>query len=290
MIPQPASVEVYEGECPIAGAQLNTLQVMCDRYKNSIWFSGHSHRKWSLQQYEDKANIYRNPESGWSVHIPSCAKPIDSDGTSREDRYAQSEGTVINVYENHIDILGVDFISGKYLPIATYRLDTTLQEVEEKEEEVVLDETYLKASDFVWNPEKKPLEIQGVGTASITDVDGMPGYIDVIFTSVSQGFYMTNSTYTPGVASLRRLLISPSKICSAGLDGEQIVRPRKRRQRTSVPDVFILLGPAPDNHPNEGGCGILLKSYILQYTKKEGDLISRNMTFSQPLLCYKSIG
>ena len=114
-------------------------------------------------------------------------------------------------------------------PIATYRLDTTLQEVEEKEEEVVLDETYLKASDFVWNPEKKPLEIQGVGTALITDVDGMPGYIDVIFTSVSQGFYMTNSTYTPGVASLRRLLISPSKICSAGLDGEQIVRPRKRR-------------------------------------------------------------
>ena len=194
-------LDIYPSYNWLAGAQLNTLQAMCDRYKNSIWFSGHSHWKWSLQQYEDNANICRNPESGWSVHIPSCAKPIDSDGTSREDRYAQSEGAVINVYENHIDILGVDFISGKYLPIATYRLETTLQEVEEKEEEVVLDETYLTASDFVWNPEKKPLEIQGVGTASITDVDGMPGYIDVIFTSVSQGFYMTNSTYTPGVPS-----------------------------------------------------------------------------------------
>ena len=190
----------------LAGAQLNTLQAMCDRYKNTIWFSGHSHWKWSLQQYDDHANICRNPESGWSVHIPSCAKPIDSDGESREDRYALSEGAVVNVYENHIDVLGVDFINGKYLPIATYRLDTTLQEVEEREEEdveedVELDETYLTASDFVWNPEKKPLETPGVGTASITDVDGMPGYIDVIFTSVSQGWYMTNSTFTPGIAS-----------------------------------------------------------------------------------------
>ena len=195
-------LDIYPSYNWLAGAQLNTLQAMCDRYKNSIWFSGHSHWKWSLQQYDDYANICRNPESGWSVHIPSCAKPIDSDGTRREDRYAESEGAVINVYENHIDILGVDFISGKYLPIATYRLDTTLQEVEEREEEEVeLDETYLKASDFVWNPEKKPLETPGVGTASITDVDGMPGYIDVIFTNVSQGWYMTNSTFTPGIPS-----------------------------------------------------------------------------------------
>ena len=190
-------LDIYPSYNWLAGAQLNTLQAMCDRYKNTIWFSGHSHWKWSLQQYDDDANIVRNPESGWSVHVPSCAKPIDSDGTSREDRYAQSEGAVINVYENHIDILGVDFIAGKYLPIATYRLDTTLQEVEEKEEEVVLDETAITASDFVWNPEKATND----GTASITDVPGMPGYIDVIFTGVSQGWYMTNDTFTPGIAS-----------------------------------------------------------------------------------------
>ena len=192
--------EVYPSYNWLTGTQLNTLQTMCDRYKNSIWFSGHSHWKWSLQQYDDFANICRNPESGWSVHVPSCAKPIDSNGATREDRVAQSEGAVINVYENHIDILGVDFISGKYLPIATYRLDTTLQEVEEKEEEVVLDETAITASDFVWNPEKSSMTTTA-GTASITDVEGMPGYIDVIFTGVSQGWYMTNDTFTPGIAS-----------------------------------------------------------------------------------------
>ena len=190
--------EVYPSYNWLTGTQLNTLQTMCDRYKNSIWFSGHSHWKWSLQQYDDFANICRNPESGWSVHVPSCAKPIDSNGATREDRVAQSEGAVINVYENHIDILGVDFISGKYLPIATYRLDTTLQEVEEKEEEVVLEETAITASDFVWNPEKK---VGNADTPTITDVPGMPGYIDVIFTGVSQGWYMTNDTFTPGIAS-----------------------------------------------------------------------------------------
>ena len=191
-------LDIYPSYNWLAGTQLTTLQAMRDRYKNTIWFSGHSHWKWSLQQYDDDANIVRNPESGWSVHVPSCAKPIDSNGASREDRYAQSEGAVINVYENHIDILGVDFIAGKYLPIATYRLDTTLQEVEEKEEEVVLDETAITASDFVWNPEKK---VGDADTPTITDVPGMPGYIDVIFTNVSQGWYMTNDTFTPGIAS-----------------------------------------------------------------------------------------
>lgn len=193
-------LDIYPSYNWLAGTQLTTLQAMRDRYKNTIWFSGHSHWKWSLQQYDDDANICRNPESGWSVHVPSCAKPIDSNGTSREDRYAQSEGAVINVYENHIDILGVDFIAGKYLPIATYRLDTTLHEVEEKEEEVVLDETCITASGFVWNPEKGSMTTDA-GTASITDVPGMPGYIDVIFTGKSQGWYMTNSTFTPGIAS-----------------------------------------------------------------------------------------
>ena len=193
-------LDIYPSYNWLAGTQLTTLQAMRDRYKNTIWFSGHSHWKWSLQQYDDDANICRNPESGWSVHVPSCAKPIDSNGTSREDRYAQSEGAVINVYENHIDILGVDFIAGKYLPIATYRLDTTLQEVEEKEEEVVLDETAITASDFVWNPEKGDMTTEA-GTASVTDVPDMPGYIDVIFTGKSQGYYMTNSTFTPGIAS-----------------------------------------------------------------------------------------
>ena len=178
----------------LKGSQLNELKEMRARYKNSIWFSGHSHWKWSLQQFEDKANIYKNPSAGWSVHIPSCAKPSDSDGilgssSARQEKVGLSEGAVINVYENHIDVLGVEFTTGKYLPIATYRLDTTLQPVEE----IPVDDTYLKAEDFSY--------YKGSTNTSVTDVEGMPGYIDVIFNDNGQGYFVKNSTFTSGVES-----------------------------------------------------------------------------------------
>ena len=171
----------------LRGVQLNELKELAAKYVNTIWFSGHSHWKWSLQKFDDDANVYRNQNAGWTVHIPSCAKPSDSDGvSSRDEKKDQSEGAVINVYENHIDILGVDFISGKYIPVGTYRLDTTLEKMEDEP----LDETVLTADKFTY--------YKGTGEMSITDVEGMPGYVDVIFTGNGQGYYVKNSTFTEG--------------------------------------------------------------------------------------------
>ena len=116
----------------LGGAQLTRIQGLCDHYKNTIWFSGHSHWKWYLQKYQDRANIYRN-NCGWCVHIPSCASPIDSNGTTRVSMPLQSEGAIVDVYENYIDIRGMDLKNEKYLPIAQYRLDTTLVEIPAKE-------------------------------------------------------------------------------------------------------------------------------------------------------------
>lgn len=39
----------------------------------------------------------------------------------------EAEGGVMDVYENYVDIRGINLKNEKYLPIATYRLDTTLQ-------------------------------------------------------------------------------------------------------------------------------------------------------------------
>lgn len=115
----------------LGGSQLNTLQGLADNYMNTIWFSGHSHWKWYLQKYQDRANVHRNyngvvPSGGWSVHIPSCARPRDSNGTTLVDKHAESEGAIVKVYKDHIEVLGIDFISGKYLPIGLYSLDTSL--------------------------------------------------------------------------------------------------------------------------------------------------------------------
>ncbi len=182
---------IYPESNWLGGVQLEKLEKLNNHYVNSIWFSGHSHWKWYLQKYQDTANIYRTmmsnknyPECGWCVHVPSCAYPIDSDGTTREGKNLESEGAVVDVYENYIDIRGIDIKNNKYLPIATYRLDTTVYEVAERE---VYDDKYLHASDFAY--------YKGTGQ-TIVDVEDMPNYFDVTWTAPSQGYYMTNNTFT----------------------------------------------------------------------------------------------
>ena len=81
----------------LQGSQLSRLETLHVKFVNSIWFSGHSHWKWALQKYQDRANVYRDinsdnlPASGWSVHIPSCASPIDSNGSTRVEKPLESD-------------------------------------------------------------------------------------------------------------------------------------------------------------------------------------------------------
>ena len=115
-------------------------------YKNVLFFHGHSHTRFDLQEIDSKANysyVTFADGSGYrSIHIPSLAVPRDltADGSGLEKVFAESEGYVMDVYDDCIVLNGRDF--GEYdadaqaykephwLPIATYRIDTTLQEVE----------------------------------------------------------------------------------------------------------------------------------------------------------------
>lgn len=126
---------IYPSGNWLSGPQLTSLKNLIDSYPRTYWFSGHSHWKWYLQKYQDKANIYPTSNSGrttgWAVHIPSCASPIDSDGSSRVSMPLQSEGGVVDVYEDHVDIRGIEFkgpgdsnYNMKYIPVAQYRLYT----------------------------------------------------------------------------------------------------------------------------------------------------------------------
>lgn len=122
---------IYPSGNWLGGTQLTRLEGLNDRYKNSIWFTGHSHWKWYLQKYQDRANIYKD-NCGWNVHVPSCASPIDSNGTTRVSMPLESEGAIVDVYDDYIDIRGMDLKNQKYLPIAQYRLDTTLVDIPAK--------------------------------------------------------------------------------------------------------------------------------------------------------------
>ncbi len=112
----------------LSGNDARVFESLLSHYKNAIWLHGHSHFKFYLQYANDMANIDKVLGT-WSIHIPSLAVPRDVAGSSYSTIYAESEGYVVDVYENGIHLRGRDFVKGEFLPIASYWLDTTLQTV-----------------------------------------------------------------------------------------------------------------------------------------------------------------
>lgn len=110
------------------GAKGSVFQSLLKHYKNTVFFHGHSHTKFYLQEVDKKAN-YSDALGYRSVHIPSLAVPRDIAGNSLSNIYADSEGYVVDVYESGIHLRGRDFVKGEFLPIASYWIDTTLQNV-----------------------------------------------------------------------------------------------------------------------------------------------------------------
>lgn len=100
-------------------------------YKNVIYFHGHTHTAFEVQNYNVINNIDKK-YGRYSVHVPSLTWPRvpNSTLTDYDKKGAEGEGYIINVYENGIGLCGRDFEENKYLPIGNYYLDTVIQKVE----------------------------------------------------------------------------------------------------------------------------------------------------------------
>ncbi len=148
----------------LSGSGLTSLQNLFATYANTYWFSGHSHWKWDLQRYQGNLNVARYGNSGaWSIHLPSLSLPIDSDYTNitqqtdqnRVEKPLESQGGVMDVYEDKVVIRGIDFninssqngdttqgYTGsdyvRYLPIAIYELHTGVNASDGEEVEIGL--------------------------------------------------------------------------------------------------------------------------------------------------------
>lgn len=122
---------IYNYDC-WGGTEQTVFESLLRHYKNIVMFHGHSHLKFGLQEHSDLANIDK-VFGCWSVHIPSITVPRTTNSVvnpSRVELYAESEGYVVDVYENGVHLRGRDFIKDEYLPIASYWLDTTPQLIE----------------------------------------------------------------------------------------------------------------------------------------------------------------
>lgn len=116
------------------GTEAQVFESLLRHYKNVIFFHGHSHLKFIMQEFEDDANI-DNHFNCLSVHIPSISVPranYDNTDMSITTYYAESEGYVVDVYDNGIHLQGRNFITGEFIPVASYWLDTPLQNIEAK--------------------------------------------------------------------------------------------------------------------------------------------------------------
>lgn len=117
---------LYTGALP-AGTRTDVFKSLLRHYRNVIWFHGHSHTKFHGQEFNAMAN-YDKVFGCHSVHVPSIAVPrtdADGDGVFQLE-YQGSEGYVMDVYADGIHLRGRDFVNGKFLPMASYWLDTSI--------------------------------------------------------------------------------------------------------------------------------------------------------------------
>lgn len=166
---------------------------LLSHYKNVIFFHGHSHLKFYLQEHDKLAN-YDNIRGSHSVHIPSLAVPRDSDWAtdpSTVDVYADSEGYVVDVYENGIHLRGRDFTKGEFMPIASYWLDTTIKIIEANGYH---DNTGMLEEVDIGTPINIPwIEGYTAGGSSGTSISADSNYITTEKISLEDGYQYTIS-------------------------------------------------------------------------------------------------
>lgn len=117
----------------LTGTSGEVFKSLMSHYKNVIWIHGHSHMEFEYQEYCSHLN-YDRMFGCHSIHIPSLAegRELDESGTGYVYTIEESSGYVVDVYKNHIVLRGRDFANNKFVPIATYCLDTTPIEIPAK--------------------------------------------------------------------------------------------------------------------------------------------------------------
>lgn len=145
------------------------------KYKNLVYFSGHSHLDFRCQKYGANANVFDDGSTCHRVHVPSCSKPRKNDvGTGTDNTYDNNQGSqgyIVDVYENAIILRGYDFEIDKYLPISNYLIDTTIVEIPEEQTTFVTDELalYLNGANGITDLSGNNVALTAVGSPNVSD-------------------------------------------------------------------------------------------------------------------------
>lgn len=107
----------------------STLVGIMQHYKNAMLFHGHSHLDFNEQFKFSYAN-YSTGKGFKSIGLPSSSgSRISVDGVLQKNDAALRGGYIAEVYQSCVVLKGYYFRDFSAVPIAQYRIDTTLQTV-----------------------------------------------------------------------------------------------------------------------------------------------------------------
>lgn len=126
---------VYANHSGLGGTLLSSwskgedLKNLLKQYPKAVLFHGHTHIKFE-EQAKDKNLNYTHRNGFHSVHIPSLGRPRDviqkKNGSGYEMVYAPSEsqGYIVDVYEDFVVLNGMDLIKNIPVPLGVYKINT----------------------------------------------------------------------------------------------------------------------------------------------------------------------
>lgn len=115
-------MQIYMASQTFRGEQYEYLKNLLAEYPNVINFSGHSHYRWYLQNYDPIADIGKIGNGAIMMHLPSCAFPRDATYNGYADQIKSSTSAnwtsiirpdlseigYVDVYDDHIVIHGLE--------------------------------------------------------------------------------------------------------------------------------------------------------------------------------------
>lgn len=159
----------------------NVFNPLQNDNKQDVWFNGHTHYDLRCQRHSRKANVTNldsdndNVQGAWNVHVPSCAYPRavtyslsgnnETSVVSLYDSFKNSQGIIVDVYENFIDVRGIHFKDMSHIDMS--------------------DVDYVKKEDILV---KQNADLNG-----ITNLDD--DYVEITFNHTEEKYFITSKNY-----------------------------------------------------------------------------------------------
>lgn len=103
------------------------FEEMMDKYENVVYFNGHSHWAYDMQELNPNLNIANyGGEYATMVHVSSVSSPrrTKANLADKTEHYMRSsEGMYVEVYEDKIVFTACEFLKGEFLSYATYVIE-----------------------------------------------------------------------------------------------------------------------------------------------------------------------